>query len=52
MGKRKPGRPPKFEKTTVMSVRIPTTDYEAMPDDKAGFVREAIVEKLKNENNN
>lgn len=43
---RKPGRPPKFEKTTVMSVRIPTTDYDRMGDDKAGFVRKAIKNEL------
>lgn len=51
MGKRKPGRPPKFIKTTVMSVRIPTEHYDKMGDKKSQFVQDAIKEKLNNEAN-
>ncbi|MCP4394598.1 MAG: hypothetical protein GY804_10075 [Alphaproteobacteria bacterium] len=45
MEHKKPGRP-KFDKTTVVRVRIPTEDYEAMTGKKAEFIRAAVKEKL------
>lgn len=49
MEKRKPGRPPKFKKTTIMSVRIDTDDYDKMPVKKSQFLQDAVDEKLKRE---
>ncbi len=48
MEHKKPGRP-KFDKTTVVRVRIPTDDYEAMTGKKAEFIRAAVKAKLKSE---
>lgn len=45
--KGKTGRPKKItEKTTGRNIRIPDSDWEAMPETKSDFVREAIKTKL------